>query len=106
MIVPSRGHFHEEESLFSLGALVRQVEKLNHRGVLVVDAQLLEHPAVSDALAERGDDLGARNVRDLVAHLAEPLDVLAERLILLLHYGVQIVVGEGALVRPDRKSVV
>ena len=65
-----------------------------------MDAQLLEHPAVRDTLAEGGDDLGVRDVRDLVAHLAEALDVLAEGFILLLHHGPQVIVGESTFVRP------
>ena len=44
--------------------------------------------------------MGVSDVRDLVAHLAEALDVLAEGLILLLHHSEQVVVGERALKRP------
>ena len=36
----------EQAALLSLGALVRQVEQLDDRGDVVVDAELLHHPHV------------------------------------------------------------
>ena len=97
--VVCRGHLGEKETLFSLGALVCDVEELHDRGEGVVDAELLKHPTVSDALSEGSDDVRVRDVGDLVADLAEALDVLAESLARLLAYSAQVVVGEGALVR-------
>ena len=69
----------EEDTLFSLGALVSDVEEPYHGGeCLTVDAELLEHLVVGDAFLEGRDDHVVGDVRDLVADLAEPLDVLAE----------------------------
>ena len=64
-----------------------------------MDAELLEHPMVGDALSEGRNDVRVRDVRDLVADLAEALDVPAEGLASLLAHSTQVVLGEGALVR-------
>ena len=69
-----------------LGALVRQVEELDDGGDVVVDTQLLEHPHVRDPSLKGRDDLRVGGVGDLVAHLAEALDVLADGLARLLAY--------------------
>ena len=90
----------EENALFSLGALVSDVEEPHHRGEgLAVDAELLQHPMVGDTFFEGRDDHVVGDVRDLVADLAESLDVLAEGLARPLLDDAQIVVGVGTLVR-------
>ena len=73
-------HFDEENALFSLGALVNDVEEPHYRGEGVMDAELLQHPVVGDAFLEGRDDHVVKDVGNLVADLAEPLDVLAEGL--------------------------
>ena len=91
--------FQEENALFSLSALVSDVEEPHHGGEgLGVDAELLEHPVVGDAFFEGRDDYVVGDVRDLVADLAEPLDVLAEGLARPLLDDTQIVVRVGTLV--------
>ena len=89
----------EEASLFGLGAPIRDVEELHYGGERVVNAKLLEHPGVLDARPEGKDDLSVRDVRDLVADLAEVLDVPTEGLARPLACNVKVIVGEGALVR-------
>ena len=75
----------EENALFSLSALVSDVEEPHHCGeVLGVDAELLEHPVVGDAFFEGRDDHVVGDVRDLVADLAEVLYVSMLRLVRLL----------------------
>ena len=64
-----------------------------------MDAELLKHPVVGDAFFEGRDDHIVGDVRDLVADLAEPLDVLAEGLARPLLDDSQVVVGVGTLVR-------
>ena len=64
-----------------------------------MDAELLEHPMVGDAFYEGRDDHVVGDVRDLVADLAEPLDILVERLARPLLYDAQVVVGVGTFVR-------
>ena len=66
----------DQAALFRRGALVRQIEQLDDGGDVVVDAELLEHPHIRDASLESRHDLRVRGVGDLVAHLAEALDVL------------------------------
>ena len=64
-----------------------------------MDDELLQHPVVGDAFFEGRDDHLVGDVRDLVADLAEPLDVLAEGLARPLLDDAQIVVGMGPLIR-------
>ena len=54
---------------------------------------------MGDAFLEGRDDHVVGDVRDLVADLAEPLDVLAEGLARPLLHETQVVVGVGTLVR-------
>ena len=63
-----------------------------------MDAELLEHPVVGDAFLEGRDDHVVGDVRDFVADLAEPLDVLAKGLARPLLDDAQIVVGVGTFV--------
>ena len=89
----------EENALFNLSTLVSDVEEPHHCGeVLGVDAELLEHPVVGDAFLEGRDDHIVGDVRNLVADLAEPLDVLAESFTRPLLDDAQVVVGVGTLV--------
>ena len=64
-----------------------------------MNAEILEHPVVGDALLEGRDDHVVGDVRNLVADLAEPLDVLAEGLARPLLHKAQVVVGVCTLVR-------
>ena len=89
----------EQAALLSLGALVRQVEELDDGGDVVVDAKLLEHPHVRDSSLEGRNDLCVGGIGNLVAHLAEAMDVLADGLARLLAHGAKVVVLEATLVR-------
>ena len=60
--------------------------------------QLAKHEVTRPSLEGR-NDLRVGGVGDLVAHLAEALDVLAEGLARILAHGTEVVVHEAALVR-------
>jgi hypothetical protein len=89
----------EEATFFSLGALVGEVEQRDHGVELIIDGELLEHPDICDTGGECKDDHGIGGARDLVVHLAEVLDILAEGLARALTHGTQVIERERALVR-------
>ena len=62
--------------------------------------QLLAHLHISDARGESGDNLGVGDAWDLVADLAEALDVLTQGLTGALAHSAEVVPGAGSLVRP------
>jgi hypothetical protein len=90
---------HEEPPLLSLGAPVGDLEEPDDESQLIIHRQLLPHLDVGDAREERGDDLLIGDPRNLVPHLAEALDVLTQRLALVLTHRLKVVLGGGALVR-------
>ena len=90
-----RWHF---SALLSLGALFGQVDELGGRGEVVPDAQLLQHAVVGDTVTEGGDDIRIGHAGDLVAYLAETLEVLAHRLVRALFHGAEVVKSDVVLV--------
>ena len=75
--------------LFSSSASIGQNIKSGHI-LNLVHCQLFAHIAVAHVLMERADHDGGMNVGDIVLHLAEPLDVLAQGFPFLLGNDVQI----------------
>ena len=88
----------EEAALFSLGAFVGVVDELDGGGEVISDAELLEHALVGDALAEGGDDVRVRCAGDLVARLAEALEVLTKCFVVALAHRAVVVEGEVELI--------
>jgi hypothetical protein len=94
-----RGAVHEEPSLLGLGALVVDLEDPYHGGQLVVHRELFLHLDVGDTHGERRDDFLVGDLKNLVAHLAEALDVLPKRLALNLAHRFEVVLCSGVLIR-------
>ena len=92
------GAMLEETPLFSLGTRVSNVDELDGRGEVVPDAELLQHAVVGDTVVEGGDDIRVGHAGDLVARLAETLEVLAERLVGAFSHRAEVVEGEVVLV--------
>ena len=65
------------------------------RTQVVIVGELFAHPDVRDAIGERRDDGFIRGLRDLVAHLGEALNVLAEGLARALLHAPQVIDGGG-----------
>jgi hypothetical protein len=89
---------HEEPPLLSLGASVGDLEEPDDGSQLIIHGQLFLHLDVGDARGEHGDNLLIGDLRNLVPHLAEALDVLAKRCALVLPHRLEIILGGGALV--------
>jgi hypothetical protein len=90
---------HEEPPLLSLSAAIGDLEEPDDGVQLIVHRQLLPHLDVRDACGERGDDLLVGDPGNLVPHLTEALDVLTERLALVLAHRLKIILSSGALIR-------
>jgi hypothetical protein len=89
---------HEEPPLLGLGAPVGDLEEPDDGSQLIVHGQLFLHLDVGDTHGECGDDLFIGDLRDLVPHLAEALDVLAKHFALVLTHRLEIVLRGGVLV--------
>ena len=74
----------KQAPFFGLGASAGHLEELDSGCELVVDSELLVHAGVGDTHGESRDDGRLGDAGDLVAHFAEALHVLAERLPWLL----------------------
>jgi hypothetical protein len=90
---------HEEPPLLGLGAPVGDLEEPDDGSQLIIHGQLLSHLDVGDAHGERRDDLLVGDPGNLVPHLVEALDVLMNRLALVLTHRLKIILGGRALIR-------
>jgi hypothetical protein len=73
---------HEEPPFFGLAAPIGDLEEPNHGIQHIIHGQLLHHLDVGDTHGERRDAVLVGDLRDLVLHLAEALDVLSKSLTL------------------------
>jgi hypothetical protein len=90
---------HEEPPLLGLSAFVGDLEEPDDGSQLIIHEQLFLHLDVGDARGERRDKLFIGDPENLVLHLAEALDVLAKRFILVLTHCLEIILGGGVLIR-------